>query len=221
MIAKLVLASIIVILIGVPLYAVPATLSLLPGPRPGVEQLTIEQASQKLKETGMTDWELVEAARALVAERMKYSRRNSFDPAGKAFERGYGYCLQYAYALTSILTKLGFEAKVVHAFQNRFPDGMCRHFAIREPVLGFEAKVVHAFQNRFPDGEVTAHAWVSVTVDDESHYMDSLFYDEQAGELDFNPLSEVLDISPTFKLIAFWGCTATNAHRYYVSGKDL
>ncbi len=192
MIAKLVLASIIVILIGVPLYAVPATLSLLPGPRPGVEQLTIEQASQKLKETGMTDWELVEAARALVAERMKYSRRNSFDPAGKAFERGYGYCLQYAYALTSILTKLGFEAKVVHAFQNRFPDG-----------------------------EVTAHAWVSVTVDDESHYMDSLFYDEQAGELDFNPLSEVLDISPTFKLIAFWGCTATNAHRYYVSGKDL
>ena len=192
MIAKLVLASIIVILIGVPLYAVPAALSLLPGPRPGVEQLTIEQASQKLKETGMTDWELVEAARALVAERMKYSRRNSFDPAGKAFERGYGYCLQYAYALTSILTKLGFEAKVVHAFQNRFPDG-----------------------------EVTAHAWVSVTVDDESHYMDSLFYDEQAGELDFNPLSEVLDISPTFKLIAFWGCTATNAHRYYVSGKDL
>lgn len=192
MIAKLVLASIIVILIGVPLYAVPATLSLLPGPRPGVEQLTIEQASQKLKETGMTDWELVEAARALVAERMKYSRRNSFDPAGKAFERGYGYCLQYAYALTSILTKLGFEAKVVHAFQNRFPDG-----------------------------EVTAHAWVSVTVDDESEYMDSLFYDEQAGELDFNPLSEVLDISPTFKLIAFWGCTATNAHRYYVSGKDL
>lgn len=192
MIAKLVLASIIVILIGVPLYAVPATLSLLPGPRPGVEQLTIEQASQKLKETGMTDWELVEAARALVAERMKYSRRNSFDPAGKAFERGYGYCLQYAYALTSILTKLGFEAKVVHAFQNRFPDG-----------------------------EVTAHAWVSVTVDDESHYIDSLFYDEQAGELDFNPLSEVLDISPTFKLIAFWGCTATNAHRYYVSGKDL
>jgi len=68
---------------------------------------------------------------------------------------------------------------------------------------------------------VTAHAWVSVRVDDESHYIDSLFFDGQAGELDFNPLSEVLDISPTFKLIAFWVCTAVNAHRYYVSGKDM
>ena len=192
MIAKLVLASILVILFGVPLYAVPATLSLPPGTRPGVEKLTIEQAAHKLKDTGMTDWELVEAARALVAERMQYSRRNSFDHAGKAFERGYGYCLQHAYALTSLLTKLGFEAKVVHAFQNRFPDG-----------------------------EVTAHAWVSVRLEEDSRYIDSLFYDEQAGELEFTPVSEVLDIGLAFKMLAFWGCTGANAHRYYVSRKDM
>lgn len=192
MIAKLVLATITAILIGVPLYAVPATLSLPPGPRPGIEALTIEQAAQDLIETDKTDWELVEAARTLVAERMLYSRRNSFDSAGRAFERGYGYCTQHAYALTSLLTKLGFEAKVVQAFRNRFPDG-----------------------------EVTAHAWVSVKVNDESRYIDSLFYDEQARTLDFTPVSEVLDISPAFKMVAFWGGTAVNAHRYYVSGKDL
>ena len=192
MIAKLVLVSLTAILIGVPLYAVPATLSLPPGPRPGLEELTIEQAAQELNDTGMTDWELVDAARAMVAERMQYSRRNSFDPAGRAFERGYGYCTQHAYALASLLTKLGFEAKVVQAFRNRFPDG-----------------------------EVTAHAWVSVSVNDESRYIDSLFYDEQASDLDFTPVSEVMEIGPAFKLIAFWGGTAVNAHRYYVSGKDL
>lgn len=192
MIAKILLGSIIAILLGVLLYAVPATFSLPPGPRPGIEALTIEQAAQDLLETDKTDWELVEAARTLVAERMLYSRRNSFDSVGRAFERGYGYCTQHAYALISLLTELGFEAKVVQAFQNRFPDGV-----------------------------VTAHAWVSVRVNDESRYVDSLFYDEQAGVLDFTPLSEVMEISPTFKLIAFWGGTAVNAHRYYVTGKDI
>ncbi len=189
---KIVLITLLAILIGVPLYAVPATLSLPAGPRPGLEVLTIEQATQQLKETGKTGWTLVEAARSLVAERMQYSRRNSFDSAGRGFERGYGYCMQHAYALTSSLTELGFDAKVVHAFQNRFPDG-----------------------------EVSAHAWVSVRVNDETRYIDSLFYDEQAGELDFTRLSRVLDVSPAMKLLTFWGGTAVNAHRYYVTGKDM
>ena len=87
--------------------------------------------------------------------------------------------------------------------------------------LGFKAKVVQAFQNKFPDGEVTAHAWVSVRVEDETRYIDSLFYKEGTGELDFTPLSEVTEITPTFKLLAFWGGTAVNAHRYYLTGKDL
>ena len=189
---RILLIALFAILIGVPLYAIPATLSLPSGPRPGVEEITIEQAAQQLKETGKIGWTLVEATRALVAERMEYSRRNSFDPTGRAFERGYGYCMQHAYALTSLLTELGFDAKVVHAFQNRFPDG-----------------------------EVSAHAWVSVRVNDETRYIDSLFYDEQAGELDFTPLSKVLDVSPALKLLTFWGGAAVNAHRYYVTRMDV
>ena len=82
---------ILILLIGVPLYAVPATLSLPPGPRPGIKEITIQEAAQHLLASGKTGWDLVEAARSMVAERMKYSRRNSFDPAGRAFERGYGY----------------------------------------------------------------------------------------------------------------------------------
>jgi hypothetical protein len=181
-----------VILVGVPLYAVPATFTLPAGTRPGLAELTIQGAAQQLEGSGKTGWALVEAARALVSERMQYSRRNSFDPSGRAFERGYGYCTQHAYALTHLLTELGFEAKVVQAFQNQFPDD-----------------------------QVTAHSWVSVKVNDESRYVDSLFYDERTGELDFTPLSEVTDISPTFKLLAFWGGTGVNAHRYYLTGKDL
>lgn len=191
-IVEAMLITLFVIMIGVPLYAIPATLSLPSGPRSGIEELTIEQAAHSLKESGKTGWELAEAARALIAERMVYSRRNSFDPAGRAFERGYGYCIQHAYALTALLSELGFEAKVVQAFRNRSPDG-----------------------------EVTSHAWVIVKMNGETRHIDSLFYDEKVGELAFIPLSKVTDISPAFKAFTFWGGTAVNAHRYYVTGKDL
>jgi hypothetical protein len=123
---------------------------------------------------------------------MQYSRRNSFDHSGRAFARGYGYCTQHSYALQQLMAELGFDAKVVQAFQNRFPNG-----------------------------EVTSHSWVSVTVNDETRHIDSLFYKEDTGELDFTPLSEVKEISPAFKLVAFWGGTAVNAHRYYLTGKDM
>lgn len=186
------IGSLFVILIGLPLYAVPATLSLPSGPRSGIEPLTIKQAAQRLKKTGLKDWRLVETARAFVADRMLYSRRNAFDPPGRAFERGYGYCTQHAFALTALLNELGFDARVVQAFKNRFPDG-----------------------------HVTAHAWVSVSLGGETRYVDSLFYNEKDGQLDFTPLSKVTEISPTFKLLAFWGGTAVNAHRYYISGKDM
>jgi hypothetical protein len=181
----------IVFLVGVPLYALPATLSLSPGPRPGVKDFTIRAAAAQLEASEKKGWDLVEAARALVAERMQYSRRNSFDSAGRAFQRGYGYCTQHAYALKHLLSELDFDAKVVQAFQNRFPDR-----------------------------KVTAHAWVSVSLDGETRQVDSLYYDETNRELDFTPLSQITGISPAFKLVAFWGGTAVNAHRYYLSGKD-
>lgn len=192
LVAKLFLGCFFVILFGVPMYALPATLSLPSGLRPGVDPLTIRQAAQDLRNSRLKDWQLVEAARALVAERMQYSRRNSFDSPAKAFERGYGYCTQHAFALAALLNELGFKVRVVQALQNRFPDG-----------------------------RVTAHAWVSVKVGNESRYIDSLFYDQANGKLEFTPLSKITYVSPAFKLLALWGGTAVNAHRYYLSGKDL
>jgi transglutaminase-like putative cysteine protease len=183
--------AILAFAVGVPLYALPATLSLPRGQRSGVAKLTIPQAAQQLRQTGRTGWPLVEAARALVGQRMRYCRRNSLDSAAKAFERGYGYCIQHAYALAYLLAQLGFEAKVVQAFQNRFPDG-----------------------------EVTSHAWVSVTIDGKTRAIDPLFWDTQDGRIAFTPLSRVTDISPAFKAFTWWGAPAVNAHRFYVSGKD-
>ncbi len=192
--AKTILTAITVllaILVGVPAYALPATLSLGFGMRPGLKPLTIPQAAQRVRESGKTGWSLVEAARSRVAERMQYSRRNSFDIATKAFERGYGYCQQQAYALVDLLTRLGFEARVVQAFRNRFPDGT-----------------------------VGGHAWVRVTVGDEIRDIDTLHYDPQTGKITHTPLSAVSDYTPLFRIFAGWGCTAANAHRYYVTGKD-
>lgn len=190
-IIRIISLAILTIAGGVPLYALPATLSLPSGPRPGIEKLTIQQAARRLKSSGKRGWDLVEAARALVADRMQYSRRNSFDPAAKAFERGYGYCQQQAYALVGILSGLGIEAQVVHAFRNRFPDG-----------------------------KVGGHAWVRVTLDGETRFIDSLHYDIGSGQIDFTPLTRIHEYTPLARVFFGWGTPMVNAHRYYVTGKD-
>ncbi|NIM95229.1 MAG: hypothetical protein GTO18_16145 [Anaerolineales bacterium] len=185
------LIFLLIILLGLPLYAIPATLSLPRGRRKGLEPLTIPKAVQQILVSGKSGLELVHAARDLVAQRMVYCRRNSFDIYTKAFERGYGYCQQQAYALAAMLTQLGFEAKVVHAFRNKFPEG-----------------------------NVAPHTWVRVIVHQQVHDVDSIFFDSESGEIPFTPLSKVLNYSPAFRILAGWGCAAVNAHRFYRTGKD-
>jgi transglutaminase-like putative cysteine protease len=190
-IVRIIFFSGLALLGGLPIYALPATLSLPRGRRPGLAALTIPQAAQQLKASGKSGRALVEAARTLVADRMVYCRRNSFDIYWRAFERGYGYCQQQAYALADLLTRLGFEARVVGALRNRFPDG-----------------------------RVTGHAWVRVILDEQAHDIDSIAYNRQAGQIDFTPLTRVFAYTPVFRIIAGWGSIAVNAQRYYKTGKD-
>lgn len=185
------IAFVLIVALGFPLYALPATLSLPRGQRPGVEPLTISQAADKLKASDAEGMTLIEAARTLVEERMAYSRRNSFDSYARAFSRGYGYCVQHSYALADLLRRIGFDARVVQAFRNRFPDG-----------------------------HVSSHSWVRVVVNGKTHDIDSIFYDADARAITFVPLSDVTGIPPLFKVATYWGATAVNAHRYYISGKD-
>jgi transglutaminase-like putative cysteine protease len=123
---------------------------------------------------------------------MAYCRRNSFDPPARAFERGYGFCTQQAHALANLLRRLRIEATVVHAFQNRFPDG-----------------------------SVGGHTWVCVSVDGEQRDIDSIFFAAEAGEVTFTPLSRVRTHTPLFRKVTAWGEAAVNAHRYYRTGKDM
>jgi len=167
-------------------------LTLPRGRRQGLAPLTIAQAVERLQSSSLSGWDLVEAARALVEERMQYSRRNSFDPAPKAFERGYGYCQQQAFALAEIINRLGIQVRVVHAFRNRFPDG-----------------------------RVGGHAWVEVTLDGEVRFIDSIFYDTESNSIGFTPLSKVWGYNLPFRLFSGWGCTAANAQRYYKTGVDF
>ena len=185
------IALALAILLGPVLLALSATLSLPRGRRPELGPLTLDQAAADLRACGRHGWELVEAARCLVAQRMVYCRRNSFDPAPQAFERGLGYCQQQAYSLVGLLARLGIQADVVHALRNRFPDG-----------------------------RITAHAWVRVELDGETHDVDTIYYDSAATALDFEPLSPVHQYSPAFRLLAGWGSAAVNALRYYRTGKD-
>ena len=172
-------------------YALPAIFTLERGLRPGLKPLTLSQAAQRLLGTRKTGWDLVEAARTLVTDRMQYSRRNSFDRDGKAFERGYGFCTQQAYALVDLLTKLGFEAEAVHAFRNKFPE-------------------------RGSGG----HTWVSVSLEGERKDIDSIFYDAESREITFSPVTKVYNHTLSFKWLTRSGEAALNAYRYYHTGKD-
>lgn len=188
---KIISILVLVIFFGGSLYTLPAVISLPGGRRDGIPLLSISQAVEDLRETGGSGWDLVEAARALVEERMQYCRRNSFNHASRAFERGYGYCQQQAHALTAVLVRLGFDAKVVHAFRNRFPDG-----------------------------SVGGHAWVRVNMDSQARQVDSIHYDVERCAIDFTPLTKVWEYTPVFRLFAGWGCAVVNAHRYYRTGVD-
>ncbi len=77
---------------------------------------------------------------------MQYCRRNSFDVYQHAFEWGYGYCQQSAFALSALLKELGFDARVVTAVKNRFPGG-----------------------------RITGHAWVRVYVEEKLKDIDPFF----------------------------------------------
>lgn len=189
MVLNILYAVISFLIIGL-IIAIPATLTLPSGIRSGLEKLTITEAAQKLKGTDHREWELVKEATLLVHNRMHYCRRNSFDHYEKAFKRGYGYCQQNAFALKSLLSKLGFQARVVQSFRNRFPNGA-----------------------------IGSHAWVEVTINGERRYFDGVFTGKD-GDPMFTILGKVYPYSGWFRILAGWGSIPINAIRYYIAGKD-
>ncbi len=180
-------------ILGLTFFALSATFTLPAGPRPGLEDLTLEEAAVQLGQSAAEGWDLVEKARLLVGDRMAYSRRNSFDPYRMAFRRGYGYCEQSAFALAELLQQLGFDARPVHSERNLFPDR----------------------------NSPTGHAWVRVLYDGERREIDPEFQDPATGEFLFEPLAQAREYTPLFRVLARWGSAVANAYRYYRTGSDV
>lgn len=180
-------------ILGLTFFALSATFTLPAGPRPGLEDLTLEEAAVQLGQSAAEGWDLVEKARLLVGARMAYSRRNSFDSYGTAFRRGYGYCEQSAFALAELLQQLGFDARPVHSERNLFPDR----------------------------DSPTGHASVRVLYDRERREIDPDFQDPATGEFLFEPLAQAREYTPLFRVLARWGSAVANAYRYYRTGSDV
>ena len=172
------------------IFAIPAAISLPHGIRDGLDDITIDEAVQMLKEKNITGYFLIEEARKLIVTRMQYCRRNSFDRYKTAFRRGHGYCHQQAFALCYILNHLGFDAKVVHAFRNKFPDG-----------------------------RVTGHAWIRVSYNGITKDIDATDVDLTTEKLTFKSLTKVKEYSTLFRYFAGWGSIGVNAWRYYKTGE--
>jgi hypothetical protein len=173
------------------LYGIPAILTLPSGVRSGIDDLTIEQAVDTLKSKNIAGVVLIQEARRMVATRMQYCRRNSYDTYKTAFRRGYGYCVQQAYALQFLLTELGFDAKVVQATRNRFENG-----------------------------KIGGHAWVRVLYNNTLIQIDPTDKNLQNEGLTFEARSKVTEFGYLFRALTFWGSAGFNAHRYYITGRD-
>jgi len=85
--------------------------------------MTIDNAIDAARHTGLRGWALVAFVRRLVRRKFAiFTTRNVWDSPARAFELGMGYCTQYNLALKDILDGLGFETKAVFCLKVRALD---------------------------------------------------------------------------------------------------
>lgn len=155
--------------------------------------MTIQQAIEQCRTSGLTGWDLVEYAQKLVAGNMKYSYFNSFDMPETAFEKGMGYCWQQAGALNRILKGLGFASRLVYATSCRFPD------TVREGVT------VHI--------GVSGHVWCRVNLGGGEKDCCPGRPENRPGRLHFEPLTAVREYKGLIKPFSYFGSAAINRKR--------
>jgi hypothetical protein len=127
--------------------------------------VNLREAVDACRQTGLQGWELVTFAQQLVAKKFAtYSTLNLWDPPGRAFIFGTGYCTQYNLALRQLLCRLGFQVETV--------------FVLR----------AHFFDN--PDWSM-GHTWLRITVDGETRDVCAGRPTNEAGKVHFVPLSTV------------------------------
>lgn len=127
--------------------------------------MSLPDAVRLCRRSGLQDWELVNFAQQLVARKFAvYSTLNLWDPPGRAFVYGMGYCTQYNLALRLILKRLGFQTQIVFALKTRFLDN-------EEWTMG--------------------HTWLRLTIDCETRDVCAGRVDNRPGKVNFVPLNTV------------------------------
>ena len=137
--------------------------SLSSGSYPAVANL--RDAVETCRRSGLQGWDLVLYAQKLVTKKFAiYSTLNLWDPPGRAFIYGTGYCTQYNLALKHILDRLEFDTEAVFALKVRFFDN-------EEWTMG--------------------HTWLRVTIDGQTKNVCAGRESHQPGKVNFIPLSAV------------------------------
>ncbi len=162
--------------------------------------MTIQEAIVACRETGLTGWELVAYAQALVSRTMRYSVENSLDSPAAAFAKGQGYCWHQAKALQGILHGLGLQSRLVHAFRNLFPETV---------LMGVP---VHNF--------VSGHVWCRITIDGVEKDVCPGNPNNVPGTVHFQSLSPVRKWSRTMDFFTYYGAALFNWRRRRKYGKQ-
>jgi len=143
--------------------------------------VTIDDAVQLCRQTGLSGWELVAYAQNLTARKFTYSRKNPWDTPAKAFARGQGYCQQQALALKEIYDRLGIESRVVYAARCRFTAQVIDGQLVKE--------------------RVTGHAWLKVKIDGKELDVCPGAVTNMPGVVNFSVLSDVKTLNPIMQPI--------------------
>ncbi len=192
----------LLLLVGICIAAIATlcllTLSMLRRlPRPSCVALdgimTIDDAVEACRRTGLHGWELVAYAQKLAARKFTYSRLNTWDTPDRAFERGMGYCEQQTLALKHIYDRLGIEARPVFSLRCKFPASV---------IDGMSA----------PAG-VSGHAWLRVRIGAEERDVCCGSLTNTPGVIHFEALWPVYTWRPWLRPFTHVGSSLENIRR--------
>ena len=141
--------------------------------------VSLPDAVRLCHDSGLDGWELVAFAQQLVARKFAvYSTLNLWDPPGRAFVYGMGYCTQYNLALNILLQRLGLQTQVVFALKTRIFDN---------------------------EDWAMGHTWLRVTIAGETRDACAGSVDNEPGKVNFEPLSPVHMGNPLIMFLTHLG----------------
>jgi hypothetical protein len=155
--------------------------------------ITIEDAVNDCKSTGLTGWELVTYAQNLTARKFTYTRKYPWDTPERAFERGQGYCQQQALALNKIYDRLGINSWVVYTAMCRLPPQLVDGIYEKE--------------------RITGHTWLMVNIQGKEMDVCPGSVNNLPGVTHFTVLSDVKPLNPVMQPITHIISTIINVMR--------